>query len=125
MKGRSTLVLVSVLQHHCLIGKIHGKKQSRGTWLWGVNMYRRNDELAPEVRTLASEVFNRSWQFIERDPVLAGEDRQGMQEQLATLILLLMKSGEQNPVVIANKVIGTVRQQWATRRARLAVDEAA
>ena len=88
-------------------------------------MYRRNDDLAPEVRTLASEVFNRSWQFIERDPVLAGEHRQGMQEQLATLILLLMKSGEQNPVVIANKAIGTVRQQWATRRARLAVDQAA
>ena len=81
-------------------------------------MYLR-DALAPEVHTLASEVFNRCWQFIERDPVLAGEDRQGMQDQLAQLILLLMGSGERNMVVIANSAIGTLRQQYATRRERV------
>ena len=64
-----------------------------------------------------------SWQFIERDPVLAGEDRQGIQERLATLILLLMKSGELNLAVIANKAIGTLRQQCATQRDRLPVEE--
>ena len=47
----------------------------------------RND-LAPKVRALASEVFDRSWQFIESDPVLVGEDRQRMQDRLAELILL-------------------------------------
>jgi hypothetical protein len=80
-------------------------------------MHLRTD-LAPEVRKLASEVFNRCWQFIEQDPVMAGEDRQAIQEQLAQLILLLMGSGEQNWVVIANKAIGTLRQQYATQRER-------
>ena len=75
-------------------------------------MYLRTYDLAPEVRTFASEVFNRSWQFIERDPVLSGEDREGLQEQLAQLILALMSSGERNLVVIANKAIGTLRQQY-------------
>ena len=83
----------------------------------GGNRYLR-DALAPEVRTLASEVFNRSWQFIEQDPIFAGEDRQGMQEQLAQLILQLMRSGERNLFVIANRAIGTLRQQYATRRVR-------
>jgi len=87
-------------------------------------MYLRND-LAPEVRVLASEVFNRSWRFIEQDPVLAGEDRQGMQDQLAQLILLLMQSGERNLLVIANRAIGTLRQQYATQRDRLPVADAA
>ena len=75
-------------------------------------MYLRNN-LAPEVRTLASEVFNRCWQFIERDPVLAGEERQRLQEQLAHLILQLMMNGDQTLVVIANRAIGTIRD--ATR----------
>jgi hypothetical protein len=75
-------------------------------------MYLRTYDLAPEVRTFTSEVFNRSWQFIERDPVLSGEDREGLQEQLAQLILALMSSGERNLVVIANKAIGTLRQQY-------------
>ena len=85
-------------------------------------MYLHNN-LAPEVRTLASEVFNRCWQFIERDPILAGEERNGMQEQLAQLILQLMEDGEQNLVVIANRAIGTLRQQYAIQRER--VEEAA
>jgi hypothetical protein len=38
-------------------------------------------DLAPEVRDLASEVFNRSWQFLESDPVLAGEGPTELQEQ--------------------------------------------
>ena len=85
-------------------------------------MYLRNN-LEPEVRTLASEVFNRCWQFIERDPILAGEERQGMQEQLAQLILQLMADGERNLVAIANRAIGTLRRQYATERER--VEEAA
>ena len=80
-------------------------------------MYLRHD-LAPELRVLASEVFNRSWQFIEQDPALAGEDRQGMQDQLAQLILQLMRGGERNPVAIDNRAIGALRDQYATRRDR-------
>jgi hypothetical protein len=88
------------------------------------NMYWRTT-LAPEVRTLASDVFYRSWDFIERDPVLAGHDRQSMQEQLAELILLLMASGERNMIVLANQAIGTLRQQYSIGRDRLPVEQAA
>jgi hypothetical protein len=78
-------------------------------------MYFRTD-LAPEVRKLASEAFNRCWRFIEQDPFLAGADRQGLQDQLAQLILLVMRGGERNLIVIANRAIGTLRQQYATQR---------
>jgi hypothetical protein len=96
------------------------QKQARETPGCGGNMYLRND-LAPEMRTLASEVFNRSWQFLERDPVLAGEDRESMQEQLAQHILVLMRNGEQNLLVIANKAIARLRERCGER----AVEEAA
>lgn len=79
-------------------------------------MFLRGD-LTSEVRTLASEIFNVSWQFIERDVVFTGEDREVLQEELAQLILLLMGSGERNLVVIANKAIGILRQQYALRNA--------
>ena len=64
------------------------------------------DDPAPEVRVLASEVFNRSWQFVERDAVLAGQDRQQLQEQLAQLILDVMSHGERDLWTIANRAIG-------------------
>ena len=54
-----------------------------------------------------------------QDPVLAGEDRLGMQDQLAQLILQLMRGGERNLVVLANRAIGTLRDQYATRRDRV------
>ena len=84
----------------------------------------RND-LTSEVQMVASEVFNRTWQFIERDPVMAGEDRRRMQDQLAELILVLMKSGERNMFVIANRAIATLRQQYARRRDRMPMEDAA
>lgn len=77
-------------------------------------MYQRTD-LAPEIRTLASEVYSRSWRFLELDPVLAGEDRDSLQEQLAELILVHMNEGERNIVAIANRAIGALRQRYATQ----------
>lgn len=85
-------------------------------------MYLRTD-LDPEVQTLASEVFNRSWQFIECDPVLAGKDRHGLQEQLAEFILLMMRSGERNLTVISSQAIATLRAHYATQRDPLAVED--
>ncbi len=79
------------------------------------------DDLAPELRILASEVFNRSWQFLESDPVLAGQDRQQLQEQLAQVILEVMSSGERNLWAIANRAIGTLREQCAAQRVEEAV----
>jgi hypothetical protein len=79
------------------------------------------DEVTPEVQILASEVFNRSWQFLERDTVLSGEDRDQLQEQLAQVILEVMRSGERNLWTIANRAIGILRERCASRR----VEEAA
>ena len=64
------------------------------------------DDLNSEVQVIASQVFNRSWQFIELDPVLAGEDRQQMQDQLAELILVIARSGED--YVVARQIRGTL-----------------
>ena len=73
------------------------------------------DELAPEVRILASEVISRSWHFLESDPLLAGQDRQQLQEQLAQIVLEVMSGGERNLWVIANRAIGTLRERCAQR----------
>ena len=78
-------------------------------------MYQRAD-LAPEARMLASQVYNRCWKFLEQDPVLAGEDRDSLQEELAELILVLMKESERNIVAIANKAIAALRQRYATQK---------
>ncbi len=87
---------------------------------------RLRDCIQPELLPLATEVFDRSWQFIERDPVLAGEDRRTMQTHLARLIAERAKDGERNPVAIANNAISTLRQQCASRRDRLrAIEEMA
>ena len=86
-------------------------------------MYRRTD-LAPEVRLLASEVYNRSWQFLELDPVLAGKDRDSLQEQLVELILVHMNGGERNIVAIANRAIASLRQRYAMQREDILEDVA-
>jgi hypothetical protein len=87
-------------------------------------MHSRND-LAPEVRILASEVFNRCWQFLENDPALAGENLDNIQERLAALVLLQVGSGERSLLAVANKAIGTLRLQYASQCDRPAVEVAA
>ena len=81
------------------------------------------DSFEPEVVALATAVFDRSWSFIERDPLLVGEDRQATQDELARLILQLVRRGEKDLVAIANCAILTLRQQCAARRAPALVDE--
>jgi len=67
----------------------------------------------PESSAVASEAFARSWHFIERDPVLAGHDRQTLQAQLALQIQRLMTThaSERDPLRIANRAIGKVREE--------------
>jgi hypothetical protein len=72
-------------------------------------MYQRINAL--ELQALASEVFNRSWQFIERDPVLLGLDRESLQARLAELILVLMRDGECSVILVANRAISMLRQE--------------
>jgi hypothetical protein len=67
----------------------------------------------PGVSAIASEAFARSWHFIERDPVLAGYDRETLQAQLAQQIQRLMTAdtSERDPLRIANRAIGRVREE--------------
>ena len=80
-------------------------------------------DLTPEVRLFANEVFTRSWQFIERDPVLAGEDRHSLQEQLTDLILAQARTGERNLLVIANRAISILREAYLRQHAQMPVEE--
>jgi hypothetical protein len=68
--------------------------------------------LAPEALAVASEAFSRSWHFIEQDPVLAGHDRETLQAELALRIQEIAASGvERDPLRIANRAIGRVREE--------------
>jgi len=71
---------------------------------------------APEVLELATAVFDRSWQFIERDPMLIGQDREAIKDELGRLILQLVQRGETNLVTIANCAILQLRQDCAADR---------
>ena len=67
----------------------------------------------PDASAIASEAFARSWHFIERDPVLAGHDREALQAELAVQIQHVMMTDAANgdPLRIANRAIGLVREQ--------------
>jgi hypothetical protein len=76
----------------------------------------------PDALAVASEAFARSWHFIERDPVLAGHDRETLQAQLALQIQQLMASyaSERDPLRIANRAIGRVREEMREPERRFA-----
>jgi hypothetical protein len=59
---------------------------------------------AAQASVVASEAFSRSWHFIERDPVLAGHDREALQAELALRIQQIMAAdaSERDPIRIAN-----------------------
>jgi hypothetical protein len=65
--------------------------------------------LAPE----ASEAFARSWHFIECDPVFAGHNRETLQAELALCIQQIIAADgcERDPIEIANRAIGRVREE--------------
>jgi hypothetical protein len=77
--------------------------------------------IAPDVSAIASEAFARSWHFIERDPVLAGHDRNTLQAQLALEIQRIMAEASQlDPLHIANRAIGRIREEMRQRERRSA-----
>jgi hypothetical protein len=78
--------------------------------------------VGPAVSAIASEAFSRSWHFIERDPVLAGHDRETLQAQLALQIQHIMAAdaSERDPLRIANRAIGKVREEMREPERRLA-----
>lgn len=73
--------------------------------------------LDPQACAVASEAFSRSWQFIERDPVLAGHEREMLQAELALRIqeIMIASSSERDPLRIANRAIGRMREEMRAR----------
>ena len=69
--------------------------------------------IGPGASAIASEAFARSWHFIERDPVLAGHDRETLQAELALQIqhVMVIDAANRDPLRIANRAIGRVREQ--------------
>jgi hypothetical protein len=76
----------------------------------------------PVASTIASEAFSRSWHFIQRDPVLAGHDRETLQAQLAQQIQHVMAAdaSERDPLRIANRAISKVREEMREPERRFA-----
>ena len=68
---------------------------------------------AADASVVASEAFSRSWHFIERDPVLAGHDREALQAELALRIRqnVAADASERDPLRIANRAIGSLRDE--------------
>jgi hypothetical protein len=74
--------------------------------------------LDPQAAAVASEAFSRSWQFIERDPVLAGHERETLQAELALRVqeIIMSASGsERDPLRVANRAIGRLREEMRAR----------
>ncbi|MFL5084900.1 MAG: hypothetical protein ACJ8FP_08780 [Xanthobacteraceae bacterium] len=76
----------------------------------------------PDASAIASQAFARSWHFIERDPVLAGHDRETLQAQLVLQIQRLIAAdvSERDPLRIANRAIGRVREEMCEPERRYA-----
>jgi hypothetical protein len=94
---------------------------SQGGDMWVLGRGR----FGPDVEDIASQAFSRSWHFIERDPVLAGHDREALQAELALRIrqALATTPSTSDPVQIANRAISSVREEMQRRERRaLAVD---
>src|SRR5262245_6796563 len=76
-----------------------------------------------DASAIASEAFSRSWHFIERDPVLAGHDRETLQAELAVQIQSVMMTDAPNrdPLPIANRAISRVREQMRAPERRFEI----
>ena len=81
--------------------------------IWGIDR---------DASAIVSEAFARSWHFIERDPVLAGHDRETLQARLALEIRRLMTADvlARDPLRIANRAIGRVREEMREPERRIA-----
>jgi len=81
--------------------------------------------VGPELSTIASEAFSRSWHFIERDPVLAGHDRETLQAELVLQIRQIMAADAsvRDPLLVANRAIGNVRAEMREPQPRVEFGE--
>ena len=67
-------------------------------------------DLVPELRLVAVEAFQRACHFVERDPVLAGQDREFLKRLMSDRIRQSVNTGEHDMLRLANGAISRVRQ---------------
>jgi len=67
-------------------------------------------ELVPELELVATEAYQRARHFVERDPLLIGQDQEILSSVLCRRIRELTLSGESNVIRLANAAIRAGRQ---------------
>jgi hypothetical protein len=66
-----------------------------------------------EVGKLVREAFEKSWQFVRTDPVLAHSDGADLRARLSRRVERLARHGERDVWRLANRAIGELRRELA------------
>ena len=66
---------------------------------------------APEVDVLVRAAFEKSWQFVSTDPVLAHGDIEDLRTRLSKRLTRLAQDGERDLWRLANDAIGDLRRE--------------
>lgn len=66
---------------------------------------------APEVEVLVRAAFEKSWQFVSTDPVLAHGDVEDLRTRLSKRLTRLAQDGERDLWRLANDAIGDLRRE--------------
>ena len=67
--------------------------------------------VADEVEELVHAAFEKSWQFVSTDPVLAHGDIEGLRTRLSNRLSRLAQNGERDIWRLANGAIGELRRE--------------
>ncbi len=67
--------------------------------------------VAHEVEELLHAAFEKSWQFVKTDPVLAHDDIEKLRTRLSTRLERLAQNGERDVWRLANGAIGELRRE--------------
>ena len=69
------------------------------------------DTLDPETSDLVRAAFEKSWQFVRTDPVLAHHDTAALRTQLTRHLEILANQGQRDLWRLANGAIGELRRE--------------
>ena len=67
--------------------------------------------VAQEAEELVHAAFEKSWQFVSTDPVLAHGDIEELRTRLSTRLSRLAQNGERDMWRLANSAIGELRRE--------------
>ena len=67
--------------------------------------------VAQKVEELVRAAFEKSWQFVSTDPVLAHGDIEELRTRLSTRLSRLAQNGERDIWRLANSAIGELRRE--------------